>query len=89
MASKFHGGDKKKDKMLLRSYIDYLVPRVYASIACELWDRGWCAKQIENLFADSQDRWRDSVENGWDMLQNVQEVTGIEVEYFKQTGNVV
>jgi len=89
MASRFHGGDKKKEKMLLQSYITFLVPRVYASIAASLWDMGWSSEQIQVMFSDSQERWRDSVANGWDMLQNVQEVTGIEVEYFKQTGNIV
>lgn len=89
MASRFHGGDKKKEKMLLQSYISFLVPRVYASIAASLWDMGWSSEQIQVMFSDSQERWRDSVANGWDMLQNVQEVTGIEVEFFKQTGNIV
>lgn len=89
MASRFHGGDKKKDKMLLKSYIVYLVPRVYASIAASLWDMGWEADKIQELFADSQARWQASVRDGWDMLKNVQEVTGIEVEYFNETGNIV
>lgn len=75
--------------MLLQSYINFLVPRVYASIAASLWDMGWSSEQIQVMFSDSQERWRDSAANGWDMLQNVQEVTGIEVEYFKQTGNIV
>ena len=87
--SNFHGGNKKRDKMLLQSYISFLVPRVYASIAASLWDMGMEAEQIQDIFSDSQERWRDSVSNGWDMLQNVQEVTGIEVEFFKQTGNIV
>ena len=82
-------GNKTKDKMLLKSYITYLVPRVYASIACELWDMGWDADQIRDLFSGSQERWQDSVNNNWDMLQNVQDVTGIEVKYFEETGNIV
>ena len=89
MGNKFHGGNKSKDKMLLKSYIEYLVPRVYASIACELWDKGWTSEQIQGLFAGSQARWQDSVDNNWDMLSNVQEVTGIEVKFFKEKGNIV
>lgn len=89
MANKFHGGNKKKDKMLMDSYIRYLVPRVYAAIACELWEMGWTAEDIEKMFALSQERWRDSVEHGWDMLQNVQDVTGINVKFFNETGNIV
>ena len=89
MGSKFHNGDKKKDKMLLQSYINFLVPRVYASIAASLWDMGWSAEQIQDMFADSQERWRESTRDGWDMLKNVQDVTGIQVEYFKEKGNIV
>lgn len=89
MGSNFHGGNKKKDKMLLDMYVRNVVPRIYAALACELWDRGWDAETIEQLFADSQARWQDSAQNGWDMLKNVEEVTGIKVEYFKKTGNIV
>lgn len=87
MASKYHGN--KLDRLVLKEKIQWLVPRVYASIACELWDMGWDSDQIQELFANSQERWRDSTENGWDMLKNVQEVTGIEVQYFRNTGNIV
>ena len=89
MASKYYGGNKKKDKMLLDSYINWLVPRVYASIACELWEAGFDEDEIQTLFLNSQIRWQDSNINGWDMLQNVHQVTGIDVEYFKRTGNII
>lgn len=83
----YHGN--KLQKLMLKEQIQWLVPRVYAAIACELWDMGWDSDQIQELFAKSQERWRDSTENGWDMLKNVQEVTGIEVQYFRNTGNIV
>ncbi len=91
MASGFYkqGGNKNRDKLILREQIQYLVPRIYAAIACELWDMGWEAEQIEELFAKSQERWQDSTRNGWDMLQNVEDVTGIKVNYFRETGNIV
>ena len=85
----FHGGNRTKDRLTMQRQIEWLVPRVYAAIACELWDMGWTAEQIQDLFACSQERWQDSVANNWDMLKNVQEVTGIQVEYFRQTGNIV
>ena len=50
---------------------------------------GWTAEEIQDMFADSQERWRESTRDGWDMLKNVQDVTGIEVEYFKEKGNIV
>ena len=91
MASGFYnsGSSKKRDKLILKEQIQYLVPRIYAAIACELWDLGWEAEQIEDLFAKSQERWEDSTRNGWDMLQNVEDVTGIKVSYFRETGNIV
>ena len=91
MASGFYnsGSSKKRDKLILKEQIQYLVPRIYAAIACELWDMGWEAEQIEELFAKSQERWQDSNRNGWDMLQNVEDVTGIKVSYFRDTGNIV
>lgn len=91
MASGFYnsGSSKKRDKLILKEQIQYLVPRIYAAIACELWDLGWEAEQIEDLFAKSQERWEDSTRNGWDMLQNVEDVTGIKVSYFRDTGNIV
>ena len=90
MGSKFYrgGSGKQKDKMQLRSYIEWLVPRVYAAFACELWDRGWTVEQIQEIFTDTQDRWCDSVNNDWDILKNVEEVTGIKVEYFYKTGKM-
>ena len=91
MASGFYnsGSSKKRDKLILKEQIQYLVPRIYAAIACELWDLGWEAEQIEELFAKSQERWEDSTRNGWDMLQNVEDVTGIKVSYFRETGNII
>lgn len=90
MASKFiHNGNKSLDRMKALRRTEYLVPHIYAAIACELWDKGWSAEEIQDLFALSQERWLDSERNGWDMLENVANVTGIDVRYFRQTGNIV
>ena len=90
MASKYiKHGNKSIDRMKMRQQTEWLVPHVYAAIACCLWDKGWTAEDIQELFAASQERWMDSVRNGWDILANVAEVTGIDVRYFRQTGNIV
>ena len=91
MPSKFYnqGANKRKDFLDIRKRIEYLVPHIYAGIACELWDMGWDADQIQDLFKKSQDRQLDAVTNGWDIVQNVAEVTGINVQYFRETGNIV
>lgn len=56
MGSKFYGGgdNKKYQKMLIDTQINFLVPRVYAALACALWNKGWTAEQIEEVFAESQ-----------------------------------
>ena len=82
-------GNKTKDFLMMRRQTEWLVPHIYAAIACELWDKGWSAEDLQDLFAASQERWLDSERNGWDMLANVAEVTGIDVRYFKTTGNIV
>ena len=90
MASKFiKNGNKTLDRMKILRQTEWLVPHIYAAIACELWDKGWTAEDIQELFRLSQERWLDSERNGWDLLQNVADVTDIDVRYFRQTGNIV
>ena len=90
MASKFiKNGNKTLDRLKMVRQTEWLVPHIYAAIACELWDKGWSAEEIQELFRLSQERWLDSERNGWDLLQNVADVTGIDVRYFRETGNIV
>lgn len=90
MASKFiKNGNKTLDRLKMVRQTEWLVPHIYAAIACELWDKGWSAEEIQELFRLSQERWLDSERNGWDLLQNVADVTNIDVRYFRQTGNIV
>ena len=90
MASKFiKNGNKTLDRLKMVRQTEWLVPHIYAAIACELWDKGWSAEEIQELFRLSQERWLDSERNGWDLLQNVADVTDIDVRYFKQTGDIV
>lgn len=90
MASKFiKNGNKTLDRLKMVRQTEWLVPHIYAAIACELWDKGWSAEDIQELFRLSQERWLDSERNGWDLLQNVADVTNIDVRYFRQTGNIV
>ena len=81
MASKFHGGSKDRHYMLLQRQISEYVPKVYAAIASELWQLGWSADEITDLFNASRERWEQSIREGWDMLQNVYEVTGLNINY--------
>ena len=83
MASKFYrqGGTQSYLKAKTNEMTKYLVTHVYAAFACELWDMGWEADQIEELFARTQARWNDSTQHGWDILANVREVTGLDIDY--------
>ena len=90
MASKFiKNGNKTLDRLKMVRQTEWLVPHIYAALACELWDKGWTSEAIQELFRLSQERWLDSERNGWDLLQNVADVTDIDVRYFKQTGDIV
>lgn len=84
MASRFYNGGSKKivDRAMLRNQTEYLMTHMYAAFVCELWDMGWTAEQIQELFDNTRDRWLDSTNNKWDIVQNVKDVTGIDVVYF-------
>ena len=82
MASKFHGGGRKRlDFMQLQRHIDEYVPKVYASIGSELYQMGWSAEEINELFNNSRERWDQSIREGWDMIDNFNEVTGLNIKY--------
>ena len=91
MASKFHRGGSgfQMQKAFSKEQTNRIIKMTYAAFVCELWDRGWEVEEIRELFADTQARWKDSQMNGWDMFQNVKEVTGFDFEYFRKTGDVV
>lgn len=81
MASKFHGGINKKEKLLMQRQTEWLVTHVYAAIGSELYQDGWDTDRIQDLFTRSQERWNDSTKNGWDMLKNFEEVVGVPLEF--------
>lgn len=92
MASKFYqqGGSKHKDKLDIQRRIEWLVPRVYASIGLALYDKyKWEPEQIQELFKESDDIWQASSREGWDMLQNATEIVGAEFKRFSETGNII
>ena len=79
MASRFYnqGSNKKKDKLEIQRRIEWLVPRVYASIGLALYDKyKWDPEQIQDLFKESDDIWQASTVEGWDLLKNAEEIVG-------------
>lgn len=81
---------KKKAMLDIESRLDWIVPRVYASIGLALYEKEkWEPDQIQELFTYSQELWQASVREGWDMLDNAEEIIGAEFKRFKETGNIV
>ena len=92
MASRFYnqGGNKKKDKLEIQRRIEWLVPRVYASIGLALYDKyKWEQEEIQELFEESQVIWQSSTNMGWDLLKNAEEIVGAEFRRFAESGNIV
>jgi hypothetical protein len=92
MASRFYrqGGNKHKDKLDIQRRIEWLVPRVYASIGLALYDKyKWNPDQIQDLFAESQSIWQASSYEGWDMLDNAEKIMDVEFKRFSETGNII
>ena len=81
---------KKKDKMDIQRRIEWMVPRIYASIGLALYEKfEWEPEQIQELFSYSQAVWQSSTAEGWDMLDNAEEIVGAEFKRFADTGNIV
>jgi spermidine/putrescine-binding protein len=81
---------KKKERMDIEGRLDWMVPRIYASLGLILYDKyQWEPEQIQELFSASQSLWNDSVREGWDMLKNAEEIVGVSFERFVESGNIV
>lgn len=63
----------------LKKEIKKVVPEVYACFAKVLYEKGWEADQIEDLFMLTQKAWNESYDHMEGMLEWVSETTGIDV----------
>lgn len=52
---------------------------IYGGMALALDEIGIPADQIEKLFAMTQEYWNLSVRDGWDMVEQCKEQTGIDI----------
>ena len=83
MASKFHGGNRTKDRMTAFHYATYVAPNLMASFALTLYDKTDLSKEdIENLLIDVQELWNRSTEEGWDIKQNCKELLDIDMRHW-------
>lgn len=75
-----HGVAQQLEKLKLKKQIEYIVPNVYAAFCLTLYDKyNWEPDQIEQLCAETQALWQRSTEEGWNIRDNCEEVTGISV----------
>ena len=90
MASNFHGGDHAKEKLLIRRLSERFVPEIYAALMLAMYDELKLEPEdIERVVKRSQQIWSDYTANGWDIKASCEECTGIDVRYYKTTGNIV
>lgn len=88
MASKYiKGKNKRLEFMQLQRHINEYIPKVYAAIGSELWQLGWSKDEINELFENSRERWEQSEREGWDMIENFNEVTGMDIKYLCEGPN--
>lgn len=81
---------KKKAMLDIENRLNWMVPRIYASIGLALYEGfEWEPEQIQELFNYSQAVWQSSTAEGWDMLDNAEEIVGAEFKRFADTGNIV
>ena len=81
MASKFHGGNNKKEKMLALHYTRYIAPHLMASFALTLYDKtNLSIDDIADLCVEVNDLWNRSTVEGWDICQNCEDLTGINMK---------
>lgn len=94
MKGKFHNHNKgllqQKERMLINQLCVNQVPNIYAAMILAMYDELKLEPDdIERCVVRSQEIWQDATANNWDMKKNCYECTGIEVDHFKSTGNIV
>ena len=69
---------------------EFIVPNVYASLILAMYDELKLEPEdIKRVVLRSQQIWNDYTDNGWDIKASCEECTGIDVRYYKTTGNIV
>lgn len=81
MASKFHGGNNKKEKLLAMHYARYVAPHLMASFALTLYEKRpeMSVDEIADLCVDVNDLWNRSTVEGWDIVKNCSELLNIDM----------
>ena len=85
-----HAARKNAAKMETELRADRVVKYTYAAIGLALYDKyKWEPDQIQELFTESQILWNSAITNGWDMLENAEEILDVEFKRIDKKGNVV
>lgn len=81
MASKFHGGNNKKEKLLAMHYAKFIAPHLMASFALTLYDKtDMEIDDIADMCVEVNDLWNRASVEGWDIIQNCEDLTGINMK---------
>ena len=94
MKGKFHNHNKgllqQKERMLINQLCVDQVPNIYAALILAMYDELKIEPDdIERCVLRSQQIWSEYSANGWNIKKSAEECTGINVEHFKTTGNIV
>ena len=83
MGSKFHGGNRTKDRMTAFHYATFVTPNLMASFALTLYDKtDMSIEDIEEMMVAVQELWNRSTEEGWDIKKNCLDLLGIDVRHW-------
>ena len=81
---------QQRDRLFITRLSEKIVPDTYASLILAMYDELKLDPDvIEKVVLRSQQIWQDASANGWDMKDNCLECTGIDVRYYKTTGNIL
>ena len=94
MKGKFHNHNKgllqQKERLLINQLCINQVPNIYAALILAMYDELKLEPDdIERCVLRSQQIWHEYSDNGWNIKASAEECTGINVEHFKATGNII
>lgn len=61
----------------IQKKIKQLIPEIYSCFCFVLYNRGWTAEQIEDLFAETQETWNANADRMDTMIEWCEKETGI------------
>ena len=80
---------RTREGALLSEYISYCAPHCYAAFILTLYDKyKWDNDEIEECIIAADQLWDRAQREGWDLIENCYECTGIDVSHIRDTGRI-